>query len=307
MSSQIEFKTTMSFSYGEPSPLGPGVVRLVAENPGPFTFKGTNTYIVGSTELAVIDPGPDDAKHVDDILRVAAGRPITHILVTHTHRDHVDNAAALKAATGARTAGFSRSTVSRGTIASSPSGTEFVDIDFVPDLELGQGDTVQGADWSLTALHTPGHAPDHICYVLDNRDIVFTGDHVMAWNTTVVAPPEGRMADYLASLQLLLGRRESVYLPGHGGRIEDAQRMVKAYLLHRRWREQAIVAAIRDGRSTVREVAELIYDQLDAKLHTAALLSVMAHVEHLIEREIITAEGALSFDQRLSPAASRPA
>lgn len=301
MSSGIEFKTSMSFRYGEAAGLGPGVVRLVAENPGPFTFKGTNTYIVGSTELAVIDPGPDDEKHIGDILRVAAGRPITHILITHTHRDHVDNAAALKAATGALTAGYSRSNVSRGTIASSPSGTEFVDIEFAPDIELAHGDVLSGADWSMTALHTPGHAPDHICYALDGREILFSGDHVMAWNTTVVAPPEGRMADYLTSLQILLGRPERTYLPGHGGRIEDAQRMVKAYLLHRRWREQAIVAAIRDGRSTVREVAELIYDSLDPKLHNAALLSVMAHVEHLIEREMVTAAGALSFDQRLAP------
>ena len=301
MASGIEFKTSMSFSYGEPAGLGPGVVRLVAENPGPFTFKGTNTYIVGSTELAVIDPGPDDEKHIGDILRVAAGRPITHILITHTHRDHVDNAAALKAVTGALTAGYSRGHVSRGTIASSPSGTEFVDIEFAPDIELAHGDVLSGADWSMTALHTPGHAPDHICYALDGREILFSGDHVMAWNTTVVAPPEGRMADYLTSLQILLGRPERTYLPGHGGRIEDAQRMVKAYLLHRRWREQAIVAAIRDGRSTVREVAELIYDSLDPKLHNAALLSVMAHVEHLIEREMITAAGTLSFDQRLAP------
>ncbi|MFN3869127.1 MAG: MBL fold metallo-hydrolase [Hyphomicrobiaceae bacterium] len=308
MSSGIEFKTTMNFAYHEPSPLGPGVVRLVAENPGPFTFKGTNTYIVGSTELAVIDPGPGDPTHLADILRIAAGRPITHIFVTHTHRDHVDSLAALQAATGATTAAFSRPGASRGTLLSSPSGTEFVDVEFEPEIALEHGQSVRGADWTLTALHTPGHAPDHTCYALDGRDIVFTGDHVMAWNTTVVAPPEGRMADYLASLRLLLERSESVYLPGHGGRIEEGQRMVKAYLLHRRWREQAIVAAIKDGRGTVREIAALIYDQLAPELHTAALLSVMAHVEHLIEREIIVGDGALSFDQRLAPVApARPA
>ena len=300
MASDLEFKTDMHFQYGVPTGLGPGVVRLVCENPGPFTFKGTNTYVVGSTELAVIDPGPADAKHIADILKVAGGRPVTHILITHTHRDHVDNAEALKEATGALTCGYRRTGAERGNIERSPSGTEFVDIDFAPDIELAHGDVITGADWSLTALHTPGHAPDHICYALDGRDILFSGDHVMAWNTTVVAPPEGRMADYLASLQLLMERRESLYLPGHGGRIEDAGRMVKAYLLHRRWREQAIVAAIRDGRETVRDVAQLIYENLDPKLHTAALLSVMAHVEHLIERDVISGEGPLSFDQRLS-------
>lgn len=296
----IPFKTEMKFAYGTPTGLGPGVVRLVCENPGPFTFKGTNTYLVGSTELAVIDPGPRDDKHLADILAAAGGRPITHILITHTHRDHVDNAAALARETGALTCGHSRSEAARGSIADSPSGTEFVDIDFMPDVPMDHGDTVKGADWALQALHTPGHAPDHLCFALVGRDFLFSGDHVMAWNTTVVAPPEGRMADYLASLQLLLDRPESIYLPGHGGRIEDAQRMVKAYLLHRRWREQAILGAIRGGLSSVREVAALIYEDLDPKLQTAALLSVMAHVEHLIEKDLLSGEGPLSFDQRLS-------
>lgn len=299
MSDDLKFKTSMEFRYGVPSGLGPGVVRLVCENPGPFTFKGTNTYLVGSTELAVIDPGPRDDKHLADILKVAAGRPITHVLITHTHRDHVDNSDALKAETGAIMCGYRRTGAERGNIERSPSGTEFVDIDFAPDIELAHGDVISGADWALEALHTPGHAPDHVCYALEGRDILFSGDHVMAWNTTVVAPPEGRMADYLESLKLLLDRPEGIYLPGHGGRIEEAPRMVKAYLLHRRWREQAIVAAIRDGKSSVREVAAMIYDNLDPKLHTAALLSVMAHVEHLIERDIIAGEGPLSFDQPL--------
>jgi len=300
MQNDLQLKTSMSFNYGEPSAMGPAVARLVCENPGPFTFKGTNTYLVGSTSLAVIDPGPDDPKHLDDILRVAAGRPITHIFITHTHRDHVDNCEGLKAATGAQSCGFSRSVQSRGTIATSPSGTEFVDIEFAPDIELAHGDAVTGTDWTLTALYTPGHAPDHMCFALEGRDILFSGDHVMAWNTTVVAPPEGRMADYLTSLQLLLTRPERTYLPGHGGRIDDGGRMVKAYLLHRRWREQAILGAIRDGRQTVREIAELIYEALDPKLHNAALLSVLAHVEHLIERELVTGDGPLSFDQRLA-------
>ena len=171
---------------------------------------------------------------------------------------------------------------------------------FEPDIPLDHGQQIVGEDFRLTALHTPGHAPDHVCYALEGREFLFSGDHVMAWNTTVVAPPEGRMADYLASLQLLLERPESVYLPGHGGRIEDGQRMVKAYLLHRRWREQAILAAIRDGRRTPRDIAALIYDALDPKLHTAALLSVLAHVEHLIERDLVTGEGSLSFDQELT-------
>lgn len=300
MANDISFKTDMKFTYGVPSTLGAGITRLVCENPGPFTFKGTNTYLVGTHQLAVIDPGPRDDKHIADILQAAGGRPISHILITHTHRDHVDNAQALKEATNAITCGFRRTGAARGNIERSPSGTEFVDIDFIPDIELRHDDEIAGEGWAFSALHTPGHAPDHICYALKDSNVIFSGDHVMAWNTSVVAPPEGRMADYLASLQLLLDRSENLYLPGHGGRIEEATRMVKAYLLHRRWREQAIVGAIRDGRQTVREVASLIYDSLDPKLHTAALLSVMAHVEHLIERDIVIGEGPLSFDQRLS-------
>ena len=145
MTTDLEFKTGMSFSYGAPTGIGPGVVRLVCENPGPFTFKGTNTYFIGSTELAVIDPGPADQKHIDDILRVAGDRPISHIVITHTHRDHVDNAAALKQATGAITCGYRRTGAERGNIERSPSGTEFVDIDFNPDLELADGDEITGA------------------------------------------------------------------------------------------------------------------------------------------------------------------
>ncbi|MGD9785705.1 MAG: MBL fold metallo-hydrolase [Hyphomicrobiaceae bacterium] len=302
MSNPLQFKTSMEFRYGVPTAIGPGVVRLVCENPGPFTFKGTNTYLVGSTALAVIDPGPRDDAHLKAILQAAGDRPITHIVITHAHRDHVDNAAALKDATGALTCGWSRRGAARGNIERSPSGTEFVDIDFTPDIDLAHGDRIEGRDWALTALATPGHAPDHLCFALEGREFLFSGDHVMAWNTTVVAPPEGRMADYLASLQVLLERNETVYLPGHGGRIAEGQRMVKAYLIHRRWREQAIMAAIRDGRQTVREVASLIYEDLDPKLHTAALLSVLAHVEHLIERGLVSGEEQqdLSFDQRLS-------
>ena len=300
----IQFKTTMSFRYGEPEPMAPGVVRLVAPNPSPFTFKGTNTYLVGTTRLAVIVPGPDDATHRAAILAAAAGRPITHILITHAHRDHSDGAAGLAAKTGAAVLGFGRSGGSDGRTdaAHMPSGKEFVDHGFAPDIRLAIGDVVEGADWTLEAIHTPGHAPDHLCFALAGRRIVFSGDHVMAWNTTVIAPPEGRMSDYIASLERLLSRRDRLYLPGHGGRMEKPLRAVKAYLVHRQWREQAILAAIRDGAASVPEVVARVYSTIDHRLVKAAELSVLAHVEYLSERRLVTCDRPLSLDQRFCPA-----
>lgn len=297
----IAFKTTMDFAYGRPSPMGPGIVRLVANNPSAFTFKGTNTYLVGMTSLAVIDPGPDDAAHIDHIVKFAAGRPITHVVITHAHRDHVDGAARLAGLTGATTCGFGRSGALPDLPAASPSGKSFVNYDFAPDIKLRGGDVVSGEDWALECLHTPGHAPDHLCLALKGRRVVFSGDHVMAWNTSVIAPPEGSMADYMASLELLLERNDQVFLPGHGGRIDEPQRTVKAYLLHRRWREQAVLAAIRGGADTINRIVPEVYPDISGALGIAAALSVQAHVEYLIERGVVVAAGAAtSWDSPLS-------
>lgn len=303
MTHTLDFKTTMHFAYGEPSPVSPGIVRLVAENPSPLTFKGTNTYLVGMTELAVIDPGPEDAGHRAAILKAAAGRPIRQILVTHAHRDHVDGAPALAAETGATIYGYGRDEIEAVGPAVNPQGSEFIDYVFKPDIVVGPGDVVEGPEWRLKAVHTPGHAPDHLCFALDGRAILFSGDHVMAWNTTLVAPPEGSMADYVSSLEHLLARPESLYLPGHGDRIEEPHRTVKAYLLHRRWREQQVLEAIRDGLASVESIVPVIYPRIEGRLATAAALSVQAHVEHLIARGLVTNDASsASSTPNLSPA-----
>ena len=296
----LSFKTDMAFLYGVPAPMGPGIVRLVAENPGPFTFKGTNTYLVGSTGLAIIDPGPDDFAHRDAILKAASGRLISHILVTHAHRDHVDGVKALKTLTGAKVAAYQRAAAPRIIAADGPSGSDFIDYDFAPDIALQGGTTIAGADWALTAIHTPGHAPDHLCFALEGRDIVFSGDHVMAWNTSVVAPPEGRMADYIQSLEILRDRSDSVFLPGHGGRLADPQRTVKAYLLHRRWREQSILGSLKAGATTIRRLVPEIYQGLSPHLLPAAALSIQAHVEHLIEKGLVAGEQPLTLESALA-------
>ncbi len=301
MSDPLDFKTTMDFAYGVPAPMGPGIVRLVANNPSPFTFRGTNTYLVGTASLAVIDPGPDDAAHISAIMAAANGRPVTHIFVTHAHRDHVDGADRLKTATGAITHAFGRAGAVDATLAISPSGKMFVNTSFKAGVQVRHGDVFSGQDWQLEALHTPGHAPDHVCFALTGRRILFSGDHMMAWNTTVIAPPEGHMASYLDSMEKLLGRTDRLYLPGHGGRLEQPQRMVKAQLIHRSMREQEILANIRAGAATIREIVPAVYQGLESRLLPAATLSVLAHVEHLVDRGLVACAGSLSSESALSP------
>jgi glyoxylase-like metal-dependent hydrolase (beta-lactamase superfamily II) len=293
----------MTFAYGVPRELEPGVTRLVADNPSHFTFKGTNTYIVGAgTDIALIDPGPEDARHLEAILAAIGTRRLTHIVVTHTHRDHVDGLAALVAATGAKTAGFGRRARQPGVRRTSAAGSEYVDQDFVPDVPLADGSRLEGDGWALAAVHTPGHAPDHLCLELEGRGLLFSGDHVMGWNTSVVAPPEGSMADYLRSLEILSERADRIYLPGHGGQVAEPQRLVKAFLLHRRMREQAILDCIHAGTNTVKAIVPAIYRDLDPKLLNAASLSVLAHVEHLISRGLVRCDPPLSVDRALSGA-----
>ncbi len=294
MGDDLKFNTAMQFAYGVPDAMAPGVSRLVANNASALTFKGTNTYLVGTDALAVIDPGPADAAHLAAILKAAGGRTITHIVVTHAHRDHVDGLAALKAATGAAAYGFARSSLPSA--GADEDTSEYINTAYTPDVSVRHGDRIAGEGWELTALYTPGHTADHLCFALDGEGVVFSGDHVMGWNTSVVAPPEGRMADYLRSLEILLNRRDSLLLPGHGAPVAEPRRTVKAYLLHRRWRDQAILEAVRRGADTVRKLMPVIYRDLGEEVAGAARLSLRAHLEHLAERGLITCEDAANVD-----------
>ncbi len=300
MTESLMFKTTINFAYGEANALYPGIARIVANNPSPFTYKGTNTYIVGTDDLAIIDPGPSDEAHLAAVMRAVGGRRVTDIILTHTHHDHFDGLPAMVAATGARTSGFGRRVSEPGRRRKSPSGSEHVDLDFVPDLRLADGDTLEAAGRRFSVIHTPGHAPDHLCLALDGEGLLFSGDHVMGWNTSVVAPPEGRMSDYMRSLEVLLHRKDNIFLPGHGGRIETPQRWVKAFIIHRNAREMAILEAIRKGENSIQKIVAAVYRGLDTRLVGAASLSVQAHVEHLLERGQARVEGQLSSDHALS-------
>ena len=296
MTEKLSFKSAMEFAYGEPRELAPGVVRLVANNPSPFTYKGTNSYLIGSKTLALIDPGPSDPAHLDAILKAARGRAITHILITHTHRDHVDGLAAAVQATGATVAGFGPYELTSTVAARGGEHDAHADRNFMPDVILKHGAQLGHGDWAVTAVHTPGHLPDHLCFALEGSGVLFSGDHVMGWNTSIVAPPEGRMGDYNRSLEVLMERPDDrVYFPGHGGQIETPQRVARAYLSHRRMREQAILEVIREGASTIDVVVARVYQGLDPRLIPAAALSSLAHVEHLVERGLIRSSSPLSL------------
>src|SRR6266851_1645319 len=203
----IPFRREIAFEYGRLERIAPGIRRIVARNPGPFTFKGTGTYVVGEGEVAVIDPGPELEEHIAALLASLAEERVSHILVTHTHRDHSPAAKALKAATGAPTYGFGpHAGGQRGETGVEEGG----DWDFVPDVTLRDGDQVAGKGWCFEAVHTPGHTSNHLCFALPESGILFSGDHVMGWSTSVIAPPDGDMAAYLASLDKLLGRDDAV-------------------------------------------------------------------------------------------------
>ncbi|MBY5549632.1 MBL fold metallo-hydrolase [Rhizobium leguminosarum] len=290
-------------AYGRAVPVAPSVERITAENPGPFTFFGTNSYIVGSSSVAVIDPGPEDEAHYQALMAALSGRAVTHIFVSHTHRDHSPLSRRLQAATGAVTVGQGPHRPARplrdGEI--NPF-SESSDISFVPDIALSDGETISGDGWALSAVLTPGHTANHAAFALEGRDILLSGDHVMAWSTSIVAPPDGSMADYMTSLERLIEREDRLLLPGHGGPVTEPSTFLQALKAHRLKREQAVLARIQAGDGRIAEMVKVIYRDTDPKLHGAAALSVLAHIEDLVERGMIAADEPPSLAALYRPA-----
>ena len=265
--------------YGEARQISPLIQRVLADNPSPFTFKGTGTYIVGAREVAVIDPGPLLASHIDALKRALAGRAVTHILITHTHADHSPAAAELKAWSGAKTYAFGPHPV--GDDLGDEDGArveEGGDGAFVPDIRVKHGDVLTVGGLTIDCLHTPGHISNHMCYALRKESALFTGDHVMGWSSTVISPPGGDMADYMASLDMLIGRRDAILYPTHGGPVTQPGPYLEFCRAHRLAREAEILACIRAGVAAIPDIVAQLYAGIDKRLHPAAARTLLAHL-----------------------------
>ncbi|UJW76404.1 MBL fold metallo-hydrolase [Rhizobium sp. SL42] len=291
-----EFVTRFEPAHGTLVPLADGVARLTVNNPGPFTFHGTNTYIVGERSVCVIDPGPEDEAHFLALMQALKGREVTHIAVSHTHRDHSPLARRLKAETGAIVVAEGPHRPARPLFEGETNPfAESADSDFSPDVTLAHGEIFEGDGWRLSALHTPGHTANHCAFALDDRGIVFSADHVMAWATSIVAPPDGAMADYMASLDMLLERQDRIYFPGHGGPVADPPAFLRGLRTHRRMRERAVLERIRQGDRLIADMVRVIYASTDPRLHGAAALSVLAHLEDLVDKGLVVTDGPPSL------------
>ncbi|MGO9741833.1 MAG: MBL fold metallo-hydrolase [Roseiarcus sp.] len=260
--------------------------RLVAPNPSPFTFSGTCSYILGEGEVAILDPGPESDAHLAALMEATRGERIAHIVVTHSHRDHGALAGRLKAETGAMIVGARPHQFHPG----APGLDASHDAGYAPDRVLAEGEVLALGALTLEAVGTPGHAANHLCFALREENALFSGDHVMAWSTSVIAPPDGSMAAYMASLEKLRSRSEQIYWPGHGGPVTDPPRYLRALVGHRRLREAAILARLGSGEATIPEIVESVYPGLDPRLSRAAGLSTLAHLEDLIGRGLAARE-----------------
>jgi glyoxylase-like metal-dependent hydrolase (beta-lactamase superfamily II) len=295
------FEAPPQAAAGELVRVSPLVHRLIAGNPSPFTFTGTCSYLVGQDELALIDPGPLDEAHIAALLRAVDGRRVAHIVVTHTHRDHSPAAARIKAATGAPIVG-ARPYRSRQSMAGAFKGLDAShDLAYAPDQPLDDGACIEGRGYTLEAVTTPGHAANHLCFALREENCLFSGDHVMAWSTSIVAPPDGSMGDYMASLEKVRDRGEAIFWPGHGGPVREPRRWTRALAHHRRQREASILARVEAGDATAPQIVARVYENLKPALVDAATLSTLAHLEDLAAGGLIAIEGEFGLSARFRP------
>jgi glyoxylase-like metal-dependent hydrolase (beta-lactamase superfamily II) len=303
MADDIPFSREDAAVPGRPEQLSPLIRRVLCDNPGPFTFKGTVTYIIGTGRVAIVDPGPDNADHIAAVLEAVKGETVEAILVTHTHRDHSPATPAIKAATGAPVYAEGPHRAARAlnlgeTNALDASG----DRDFVPDVALKDGEVVSGTGWTVEAVFTPGHTANHMAFALAEENALLSGDHVMAWSTSIVAPPDGSMGDYMASLDKLRARSEDIFWPGHGGPVREPAKFMRALAHHRKLREAAILRRIGLGDTSIPDIVTAIYEGLDPRLKGAAGLSVFAHLEDLVTKGLVVTDGAPTLTTAFRPA-----
>ena len=300
MAVEIPYRRELDFEYGQVDTLAPGIRRVIANNPGPFTFSGTGTYILGTGKVAVIDPGPDDQEHIDAILAALGGESISHILVTHTHMDHSPGCKKLQAACDAPTYAYGRH--GAGKIEQGINVEEGGDMDFDPDHLVRHGDIIEGGDWSVECVYTPGHTSNHMCFSLREQKALFSGDHVMGWSTSIVSPPDGDMSEYMDSLELLLDRDDVIYWPTHGPCIEEPKAHVRAFIQHRQEREQQIIDCLEQGIFNIREMVPAMYHDTPEFMYPAAARSVLAAMDNLLKKQrVVLASGAgLEGEYRLA-------
>jgi glyoxylase-like metal-dependent hydrolase (beta-lactamase superfamily II) len=297
MADDIRFDKSFDLAPETVEEVVPGVRRVMADNGGPFTFKGTVSYILGRGKVAIVDPGPDDPAHIAALLDAVRGETVTHIFVTHTHRDHSPAVPAVKAATGATVYAEGPHRASRPlNEGEAPRMEASNDTDFRPDVTLADRDVVSGDGFTVEAITTPGHTANHMAFAWREGNLVFSGDHVMGWSTTIVAPPDGAMTDYMDSLGKLAKRAEPLYLPGHGGAVAEAPRFVSGLILHRKAREASILHRLGKGETDIATIVRAVYIGLDPRLTKAAGFSVLAHMEDLVARGTVATEGPPSIN-----------
>lgn len=298
----IPFIKDFTFDYGVAEQLSPLIVRVIADNPGPFTYTGTGVYIVGAGDsVCVIDPGPTTPNHVAAIDKALEGKSVSHVLVTHHHIDHSPLAAPLAAKHGCNVYGY-------GTQPVAPQGGEIRleagdDLSFKPDVEIRDGHRFEGPDWTITAVHTPGHTSNHLCFALTEENTLFSGDHIMGWSTSVVSPPDGDMGDYLASLNRVLDMDFDIIRPTHGPAITEVRTFVQAYIDHRLAREAQIINAIDSGLTCIGDIVASLYKDVDKRLHPAAAHSVLSHLIHMRKTGRVVATGPDGLRQEYQIAA----
>ncbi len=289
MAASLQFNKELEFEYGTASELSPLIRRVIAKNPSAFTLHGTGTYIIGRGEVAVIDPGPVDADHIDAILSATKDETISHILITHTHMDHSPGAALLQEKTGAKTYGFGPHGSGKPGLDPEEGG----DMNFTPDVTVGDGEVIEGAGWSVKAIHTPGHLSNHLCFELREEKTLFSGDHVMGWSTSIVSPPDGDMTQYLASLEKLLDYDHHTYWPTHGPAITDPKPFVKGLIAHRHGRMDQIRTCLKEGAMDIPTMVKKMYTDVPEYLHPAAARSVYSHIIMMVENGEVATDGGI--------------
>jgi glyoxylase-like metal-dependent hydrolase (beta-lactamase superfamily II) len=294
MGVKIPYRRQIDFEYGKVTRLSPLIRRVIAKNPSPFTFHGTGTYIVGNGDVAIVDPGPVDPAHIDAVLAAVKGERITHVLVTHTHMDHSPGCRLLAKHCDAPRYGYGPH--GAGKIEVGVKVEEGGDMEFKPDVELRHGAIVQGGDWSVEAVYTPGHTSNHLCFQLREEKALFTGDHVMGWSTSIISPPDGDMQDYMESLELLLQRDDRVYWPTHGPSVVEPKAHVRAFIEHRHERERQILDCVDKGILKIRDMVPPMYNDVPEFMYPAAARSVFAAVVYMVERGELVGDGPLAID-----------